>query len=93
MAETNHNEFFKKRLRENLLLELDKKTLKSYIDKATPDVGTYKRASQSAFARANKQWDVRKNVEIALRAQAKSKRRAEGIELATKLLKKRANRQ
>ena len=69
-------------MNKKLLNELNPNTLRSYIEKAKPQVGTFNRASQQAYERANKQWDVKTNVRLALGYAAKSKRRAKGIEQA-----------
>lgn len=83
-------EYFKERISNKIdskeeINELNKETYLSYAEKAKGQIPGLEGASKSAWKRANMQWDVKRNTEIAIRSANKAKRRAAGIELAKKL--------
>ena len=83
-------EYFKERMSNRIdskeeINELSNQTYSSYAEKAKGQIPGLEGASKAAWQRANMQWDVKRNTQIAIRSANKAKRRAAGIELAKKL--------
>lgn len=74
-------------MNKNILNEISSEVLKSYIAKAKEQEPTLRKASKTAFERANLQWEVPHNVRLALKYKAKADRRQRGIGLAKSLLR------